>query len=293
MNRVIVSAIVLSLGLWAGGAANAKDNEPAEKKQADKKTNDAVVNIEPTKGNKAKGTVVFRQVGQKVYVVADISGLNANEKHAIHIHEGTECGEDGMAAGGHYNPEKHDHGLPDAPADKRHAGDFGNMQADDNGKAHLELTVDNISISGEKNPILGHAVIVHARADDGTQPTGNAGGRIGCGIIKAGKGESQADVRQKDSREYIVGPHDLLTISSRDPVTKEDAWARSSRISATGLLSLPNLPNFVQADGLSEKELARNIVEAYRDAGKPQAEIRITTVEGADRRSKAANNSPK
>ncbi|HEV8377212.1 MAG TPA: superoxide dismutase family protein [Tepidisphaeraceae bacterium] len=188
MNRLLISAAILSLGLWAAGCKNDnKNTEPAaHHTMADKNMQMASANIEPTKGNTAKGTVMFHQMGDKVHVVADISGLKPNQKHAIHIHEGTQCGEDGMAAGGHFNPEKHEHGLPSAPDDKRHAGDFGNMQADASGKGHLELTVDNITISSAKNPIMGHAVIVHAKEDDGSQPTGNAGGRIGCGIIKAG-----------------------------------------------------------------------------------------------------------
>ena len=86
-----------------------------------------------------------------------------------------------MSAGGHYNPEGHQHGLPDNA--NRHAGDFGNVAADDQGKVHFELTADNISISGQKNPIIGHAVIVHAKPDDGSQPVGNAGARIACGVI--------------------------------------------------------------------------------------------------------------
>ena len=63
---------------------------------------------------------------------------------------------------------------------------FGNIQADGSGKAHLDMMFDNITISGSKNPIVGHALIVHEKEDDGSQPTGNAGARIGCGIIKAG-----------------------------------------------------------------------------------------------------------
>ena len=86
-----------------------------------------------------------------------------------------------MSAGGHYNPEKHEHGLPDKA--QRHAGDLGNLEADASGKAHLELTVNNITISGNKNPILGRGVIVHAKFDYGGQPVGNAGGRIACGVI--------------------------------------------------------------------------------------------------------------
>src|SRR5882672_3413658 len=188
MKNLLISTTILSLCLWSAGCKNDhKDTEPAgHHKMADQNMQMATANIEPTKGNTAKGTVMFHQMGDKVRVTADITGLKPNQKHAIHIHEGTECGEDGKAAGGHYNPENHPHGLPTADMDHRHAGDFGNMQADSSGKAHLDLTVDNITISGSKNPIVGHAVIVHAKDDDGSQPTGNAGDRIGCGIIKAG-----------------------------------------------------------------------------------------------------------
>jgi Cu-Zn family superoxide dismutase len=189
MNRILIPAIILSLCLWTTGC-NKNGNDPnSGGNQGDQKMTGAVAQIEPTKGNSARGTVTFKQTGNRVRVIADISGLKPNQKHAIHIHEGTECGEDGMKAGGHYNPEKHEHGLPTASADKRHAGDFGNLQADASGKARLELTVDNITISGTKNPVMGHAIIVHEREDDGSQPTGNAGGRIGCGIIKAGAGK--------------------------------------------------------------------------------------------------------
>jgi Cu-Zn family superoxide dismutase len=65
----------------------------------------------------------------------------------------------------------------------RHAGDFGNLKSNANGTAALDLTVDNISINDPKNPIIGHAVIVHAKMDDGGQPTGNAGARVACGVI--------------------------------------------------------------------------------------------------------------
>jgi superoxide dismutase, Cu-Zn family len=206
MNRLLISATILSLCLFATGCKNDnKNTEPAgHHKMADQNMKMATANIEPTKGNSAKGTVTFHQTGDKVHVMADISGLTPNAKHGFHIHEGTECGEDGMKAGGHYNPEKHDHGLPNAPADKRHAGDFGNLQADANGKAKFEGTFDNISISGSKNPIVGHAIIVHKNPDDGSQPVGNAGPRIGCGIIKAGGGaRAELQVDQLASQPAI------------------------------------------------------------------------------------------
>jgi len=188
MNNLLISTTILSLCFWSAGCKNDhKDTEAAgHHKMNDQNMQMATATIEPTKGNSAKGSVMFHQMGDKVRVTADITGLTPNQKHAIHIHEGTECGDDGMKAGGHYNPEGHQHGLPTASDAMRHAGDFGNMQADASGKAHLDLTVDNISISGSKNPIMGHAVIVHAKDDDGSQPTGNAGGRIGCGIIRVG-----------------------------------------------------------------------------------------------------------
>ena len=146
----------------------------------------AVAAIHPTQGNKCHGTVQFSQVGDKVKVVATIEGLTPNQKHAIHVHETGDCtSADGSSAGGHYNPEGHQHGLP--VATKRHAGDLGNLQADASGKAQYEVTIDNVSLVGLKNPILGRAVIIHAKEDDGGQPVGNAGARLGCGVIGIAK----------------------------------------------------------------------------------------------------------
>ncbi|HTD87532.1 MAG TPA: superoxide dismutase family protein [Candidatus Binatia bacterium] len=140
--------------------------------------------LHSTQGNKAEGTVRFTQEGNSVKVAGEITGLTPGQKHAIHIHEFGDCSApDGASAGSHYNPEKHEHGLPDKA--QRHAGDLGNLEADASGKAHLELTLNNITIAGNKNPILGRAVIVHAKPDDGGQPVGNAGGRIACGVIGA------------------------------------------------------------------------------------------------------------
>ncbi|MGA2496412.1 MAG: superoxide dismutase family protein [Tepidisphaeraceae bacterium] len=175
MKHVLLLAVAMVLGCFQV-ACSADNKEPAKGDKV------AVCEIGPTKGNTVKGLVTFTQIGDKVKVVADVSGFEPNTRHGFHIHEGTECGEDGMKAGGHYNPEKHEHGLPDKAM--RHAGDFGNLEADKDGKAHLELTVEGITIDGDKNPILGHAMIVHAKLDDGSQPVGNAGARIGCGLIK-------------------------------------------------------------------------------------------------------------
>ncbi len=142
----------------------------------------AVAVLHPTAGQHCQGVVRFTQNGDSVKVVADLEGLAPGQKHAFHVQQYGDCtAPDGMSAGGHYNPEGHQHGLLNT--EKRHAGDLGNVQADSEGKAHYEITVANLSILGPKNPILGRAVIVHAKPDDGGQPVGNAGARIGCGVI--------------------------------------------------------------------------------------------------------------
>jgi Cu-Zn family superoxide dismutase len=144
--------------------------------------NEAVAVLQATQGNRVTGTIRFTQTTGGVRIVGDIEGLTPNARHAIHIHEFGDCtSADGSSAGSHYNPERHPHGLPDVP--QRHAGDLGNLQADASGRAHLEITVPNASVFGPRNPILGRAVIVHAQPDDGGQPTGNAGGRLACGVI--------------------------------------------------------------------------------------------------------------
>lgn len=136
-----------------------------------------------TKDSLARGTVTFTALPDgKVKVVAHIEGLEPNSKHGFHIHQfGDISSADGMATGGHYNPENHQHALPDH--EMRHAGDFGNVEANDKGIADLELVVDNIALTEGPTAIIGRGVIVHAKPDDGSQPTGNAGARLAQGVI--------------------------------------------------------------------------------------------------------------
>ncbi len=145
----------------------------------------AIAVLSPTANSKVMGTVTFTQSGDEVKVVADITGLTPG-KHGFHIHEFGDCSSpDGKSAGGHFNPEHHDHGAPTAT--DRHEGDLGNIEADASGKAHLELTDKVLKFSGADS-IIGHAVIVHEKADDlKTQPTGDAGGRVACGVIGVAK----------------------------------------------------------------------------------------------------------
>lgn len=155
--------------------------------KADDWAKKAVCVVQPTEGNKCHGSVHFEALeGGKVKITAKIAGLKPNQKHAIHIHEFGDVSDlSGKSAGGHFNPDKTDHGLP--PSEKRHAGDLGNLEADGDGNADYSLTVSNISIAGPRHAILGRAIVVHADPDDGGQPTGNAGARIAFGVIGVAK----------------------------------------------------------------------------------------------------------
>ncbi len=144
----------------------------------------AIAVLSPASGSHVMGTITFTKSGDGVKVVADISGLTPG-KHGFHIHEFGDCSDPKAAsAGGHFNPGNHQHGAPDAS--DRHAGDLGNLEADASGKAHVDLTDKTMKLGGDAS-IIGHAVIVHEKGDDFGQPTGNAGGRIACGVIGVAK----------------------------------------------------------------------------------------------------------
>ena len=179
MKKLITTLASVAITVYLTTPLNAADPAHANAWTSVKQ---AVAVLHPTAGNKCHGEVRFTQDGESVKVVATLEGLTPGQKHAFHIHQFGDCtAADGMSAGGHYNPEGHQHGLP--AAELRHAGDLGNVQADSEGKAKYEITVKNISIAGTKDPIIGRGVIVHAKVDDGGQPVGNAGARIACGVI--------------------------------------------------------------------------------------------------------------
>lgn len=145
---------------------------------------EAICVLHPTEGNEVTGTVTFTKSGNGVKVIADVEGLTPG-KHGFHIHEYGDCSApDGTSAGGHFNPEGVDHGGPEA--DARHVGDMGNLEAGNDGTAHLEYTDNMIRLTGEHG-IIGRAIIVHAGEDDLTsQPTGAAGARVACGVVGIG-----------------------------------------------------------------------------------------------------------
>lgn len=145
----------------------------------------AVAQLQPTEGNETSGTVTFTKAENGIRVVVDIQGFEGGPgKRGFHIHEHGDCSApDATSAGGHFNPEEKSHGAPDAA--ERHAGDFGNLTVDEDGNARTEFVDTTISFDGPHS-IIGRAVIVHAQEDDlQTQPTGDAGARVACGVIQA------------------------------------------------------------------------------------------------------------
>jgi len=141
----------------------------------------ATATIDSTSGSTAKGTVHFQNAGDNgVEVVVDLTGVPPGV-HGFHVHEKGDCGNNAQNAGGHFNPGGMVHGAPDAVS--HHAGDFGNVIADDKGEVHTRLTTHSISINGATDGVVGHAVVLHGNPDDlVSQPAGNAGPRIGCGV---------------------------------------------------------------------------------------------------------------
>jgi superoxide dismutase, Cu-Zn family len=141
-------------------------------------------------GSQVSGEIAFTQVSKGVEVSGKVSGLKPNQSHGFHIHEKGDCtSNDALSAGGHFNPEGKKHGNHSHHHHaglEHHAGDMPNLKADANGTAVFKVLLVGITIHEGAKAITGRAVIVHANEDDYvSQPVGNAGGRIACGLIQS------------------------------------------------------------------------------------------------------------
>jgi Cu-Zn family superoxide dismutase len=144
----------------------------------------AEAELQPTQGNTANGSARFMQHGDSVEIKVKMSGLTPGG-HGFHVHEKGDCSApDATSAGGHFNPDSKPHGHPQSG--EHHVGDLPMLQADESGNATLTAMLPGRSLRGGSTSIVGKALIVHAAPDDyKTQPTGNSGGRVACGVIKA------------------------------------------------------------------------------------------------------------
>lgn len=141
------------------------------------------VELKSAEGQNVTGTLTFSPAADGVAVSGEITGLTPG-KHGFHVHEKGDCAApDFTSAGGHFNPAQKEHG---APADEQHhAGDLGNVEAGSDGKVQVDATIPNVTLeAGAENSVLDKAIVVHAKEDDlKSQPSGNAGDRVACGVI--------------------------------------------------------------------------------------------------------------
>jgi len=140
----------------------------------------AVAHIGPASGSEVSGEVRFSEHGGDTLVEINLKHLSPGV-HGFHVHEKGDCSaEDALSAGGHFNPAGQPHGAPDGP---HHLGDLGNVTAGEDGTVNMNIHVKGLDLSGDKS-IVGRAVVVHSAPDDlATQPSGNSGKRVGCGVI--------------------------------------------------------------------------------------------------------------
>lgn len=170
-NRLARFAFLGALTLAAGGAFAA--DAPMR----------ATAVLKPIGDSKVQGTVTFEQIDDAVRVEAAVNGLEPNSEHGFHVHENGSCDNNADAAGGHFAPQSHPHGPPGSGS---HAGDLPMLKADATGKAALNFRASGLTLAHGANSAVGKAVIVHKGKDDfSSQPSGNSGPRIGCGVVSA------------------------------------------------------------------------------------------------------------
>jgi superoxide dismutase, Cu-Zn family len=140
--------------------------------------------LQAKSGSSLAGNATLTETAEGVEVALTIEHAPPGE-HGAHVHEKGDCSApDGSSAGGHFNPSAHPHALP--TSDPRHLGDLGNIEVGADGTGKIDIVAPGANLKdGDPNSFVGKAIIVHEKKDDGGQPTGNAGGRIGCGEIKS------------------------------------------------------------------------------------------------------------
>src|SRR4051812_43015655 len=163
-----------------------KEPEPPATPAAPPAPKHAVAKLAAASGSKVSGTIEFKEVEGGVEVTANVEGLKAGD-HGWHVHEKGDCSApDATSAGGHFNPNGHKHGAPDGA--EHHDGDFGNLTAGKDGKATKTFVMKGITLGDGADSVVGKGFIVHEKKDDlKTQPTGNAGARVACGVITVGE----------------------------------------------------------------------------------------------------------
>jgi superoxide dismutase, Cu-Zn family len=138
--------------------------------------------LDPRSGSTVTGHASFTETSAGVEVLINVAGATPG-KHGVHIHQVGDCSAaDAESAGDHWNPDGASHGAPGMRV--RHAGDFGNIVVGADGRGELKYLAPDLSVAPGPKAVTGHAIVIHGNADDLTsQPAGNAGPRVACGVI--------------------------------------------------------------------------------------------------------------
>jgi len=186
--RIVIPAVALALAACStapatspppGASATANTTTPAVPT-----ARSASAMLTPASGSLVSGKFSALPIAGGVRITGEIGGLARGSTHAIHIHEKGDCSAaDATSAGGHFNPAQQPHGR--VGSGPHHGGDMDNIVADGNGVAQVDVQALGVTLGGGATNIGGRAIVVHAMPDDYTsQPAGNAGARVACGVIQ-------------------------------------------------------------------------------------------------------------
>lgn len=177
-RRLLLASLLAVPALALGAQDAAAPHEHAEHGPA---VSEAIAVLVPVGGSSVEGSIRFERTAEGVRVTGTVRGLTPGP-HGFHVHEFGDLSDTatGGSAGSHFAPGGHEHG--DRTAAKRHVGDLGNLVADEQGTATIDVVDEVIELEGAHS-ILGRGLVVHERADDFSQPTGNAGGRVAFAVV--------------------------------------------------------------------------------------------------------------
>jgi Cu-Zn family superoxide dismutase len=166
-NHLIVAAALTTL------AACSSSDAPRRRASAD---------LDPRSGSAVTGHVELDEKSGGVALTVTLSGADPGQ-HGMHIHQVGDCSaEDASSAGDHWNPDGMHHGAPRAAV--RHAGDLGNITVGADGRGQATVVIPGLTVRPGVRSVVGHSIVVHAKPDDlKTQPSGDSGDRIACGVI--------------------------------------------------------------------------------------------------------------
>ena len=188
MRKLLISAAVLSIGLAACGSPEEPADEVAMEDEFAAEPMQAVAMLQTAEGEPA-GTATATGSGEEVRISLEVENIPAGE-HGVHVHMTGACEAPTFeSAGGHWNPTNQSHGLEDPEG--QHAGDMPNLEVGDDGTGSLEYTLAGGATFDGLMDADGSAFVVHAMADDQvTDPSGESGDRIACGVFETATAET-------------------------------------------------------------------------------------------------------